>query len=203
MEKTSFQQQVVADPTAIGLFGLAMVTLVASTQKLGWTDGTSLIVPWAIFLGACAQIYASILDSKKNNVFGTTAFGGYGFFWLGVAMTWLIQHGLFGESMMQGADLSQLGFAYVGYLIFTLFMTVGAMGVNKNLFIIFVLIDGLFLGLAMSTLAGSHFGHMLAGICELLISLFSFYGSAAAVLNGHYKKQVLNVGKPFGPFIEG
>lgn len=105
--------------------------------------------------------------------------------------------------MMQGADLSQLGFAYVGYLIFTLFMTVGAMGVNKNLFIIFVLIDGLFLGLAMSTLAGSHFGHMLAGICELLISLFSFYGSAAAVLNGHYKKQVLNVGKPFGPFIEG
>ena len=29
---------VVADPSAMGLFGLAMVTLVASSQKLGWTS---------------------------------------------------------------------------------------------------------------------------------------------------------------------
>jgi len=45
-----------ADPSALGLFGLAMITFVASTQKLGWTEGTSLLVPWAIFLGACTQI---------------------------------------------------------------------------------------------------------------------------------------------------
>lgn len=35
---------VVANPSAIGLFGLAMVTLVASSQKLGFTEGTSLII---------------------------------------------------------------------------------------------------------------------------------------------------------------
>ncbi len=40
-----------ADPSGIGLFGLAMVTLVASSQKLGLTDGVSLVLPWAIFLG--------------------------------------------------------------------------------------------------------------------------------------------------------
>ncbi len=38
-----------ADPSGIGLFGLAMVTLVASSQKLGLTDGVSLVLPWAIF----------------------------------------------------------------------------------------------------------------------------------------------------------
>jgi uncharacterized protein len=38
-----------ADPSALGLFGLAMVTLVASSQKLGLTDGLSLIIPWAFF----------------------------------------------------------------------------------------------------------------------------------------------------------
>ena len=60
-----------ADPSAIGLFGLAIVTLVASTQKLGWTEGLGLVLPWAIFLGGLAQLYASMLDAKHNNTFGT------------------------------------------------------------------------------------------------------------------------------------
>lgn len=46
---------VYADPSALGLFGLAMVTLVASSQKLGITEGLSFVIPWAIFLGAFAQ----------------------------------------------------------------------------------------------------------------------------------------------------
>ena len=73
-----------ADPSAIGLFGLAIVTLVAASQKLGWTDGLGYVLPWAIFLGGIAQFYASVLDSKHNNTFGTTAFGAYGLFWIAV-----------------------------------------------------------------------------------------------------------------------
>jgi len=37
------------DPSALGLFGLAMVTLVASSQKLGITDGVAYVLPWAVF----------------------------------------------------------------------------------------------------------------------------------------------------------
>ena len=51
---------VVADPSALGLFGLAMVTLVASSQKLGLTEGVSLVLPWAIFLGATAQLCSRV-----------------------------------------------------------------------------------------------------------------------------------------------
>ena len=36
---------VTADPSALGLFGLAMVTLVASSQKLGLTSGVWLVLP--------------------------------------------------------------------------------------------------------------------------------------------------------------
>ena len=64
-----------ADPSAIGLFGLAMVTLVASSQKLGLTSGVSFVLPWAVFLGGFAQLFACIHDAKHNNTFGTTAFG--------------------------------------------------------------------------------------------------------------------------------
>ncbi|MCT4606550.1 MAG: acetate uptake transporter [Marinisporobacter sp.] len=190
-----------ADPSALGLFGLAIVTLVASSQKLGMTKGVSLIIPWAIFLGAFAQLFACINDSKRNNTFGTTAFGGYAFFWFGVAMTWMIKLGVFGEKMAANMDIKQLGFAFIGYLIFSIFMTIGSMETNKVLFIIFSLIDLLFVGLSLSTFGVmKEFAHELAAYSEILISMFAFYGFAACVLNAHFGREFLPVGKPFGIF---
>lgn len=190
-----------ADPSAIGLFGLAMVTLVASSAKLGWTDGVSFVLPWAIFLGGLAQLFAAIQDAKHNNTFGMTAFAAFGLFWFGVGFSWLIDFGVFGDAAAQAVDPHQLGIAYIGYLIFTIFLTIGAMETNKVLFIIFVLIDLLFIGLSLSTLGiAPHAMHLFAAISELLIALFSFYGAAASVLNVHFGKVTLPVGKPFGIF---
>ncbi|EQB90238.1 succinate-acetate transporter protein [Clostridium punense] len=201
MKETQEVKIVTADPSAIGLFGLAVITLVASSQKLGITQGVSLIIPWALFLGALAQLVASANDFKHNNTFGATAFGAYGFFWLGVAFTWLIQNGIFGEKLAKAADPKQLGFAFLAYLIFTIFMTIGAMETHKVLFLIFFFIDFLFLGLSLSTLGiAPEFGHELAAYSELIISLLSFYGSAASVLNNHFGRVFLPVGKPFGIF---
>jgi uncharacterized protein len=109
--------------------------------------------------------------------------------------------GVFGEKLAAQVDAKQLAFAFVGYLIFTAFMTIGAMETNKVLFIIFCLIDLLFIGLALSTFGiAEEFTHKLAAWSELLIALFSFYGSAASVLNTHFGRQFLPVGKPFGVF---
>lgn len=191
----------VADPSALGLFGLAMVTLVASSQKLGITQGVSFVIPWAIFLGAFAQLFACLNDAKKGNVFGTTAFGGYAFFWFGVAMSWMIQMGVFGEKLAASVDVKQLGFAFIGYLIFSVFMTVAATETNKVLFIIFFLIDFLFIGLSLTTLGiAPEFSHKLAAYSEVLISIASFYGSAANVLNAQFGREFLPLGKPFGIF---
>lgn len=190
-----------ADPSALGLFGLAMVTLVASSEKLGLTHGLSFVIPWAIFLGGFAQLFACINDSKRNNTFGTTAFGAYAFFWFAVGSSWLIKLGFFGKDLAAAVDPKQLGFAFVGYLIFTIFMTIGAAETHKVLFTIFTLIDFLFIGLAFSSLGiAPEFMHKLAAISELLISIVSFYGSAASVLNAHFGREFLPVGKPLGIF---
>lgn len=190
-----------ADPSALGLFGLAMVTLVASSQKLGLTTGFSYLIPWVIFLGAFAQLFACINDSKRNNTFGTTAFGGYAFFWFAVGATWLIKLGAFGEKLSSGIDARQLAFAFVGYLIFSIYMTIGAVETNKVLFIIFVLIDLLFIGLSLSTFeVMTEVTHLLAGVSEFCVALVSFYGSAASVLNAHFGREFLPVGKPMGIF---
>ena len=201
MEGTKEVKILVADPSALGLFGLAVITLVASSQKLGLTSGVSLVLPWAIFLGATAQLVACLNDFKHNNTFGATAFGAYAFFWYAMGMTWLIQNGVFGDKLAAAADSKQLGFAFLAYLIFTLFMTIGAMETHKVLFTIFVLIDFLFIGLTLNSFnIIPEFAHNLAAYSELGIALVSFYGCGASVLNKHFGKVFLPVGKPFNIF---
>ena len=190
------------DPSALGLFGLAVVTLVASSQKMGITNGTALVIPWAVFLGAFAQLVAGMLDYKKGNVFGATAFCAYGFFWLAAAATWLINLGAFGSALRDSADGGQLAFGFLSYLVFTLIMTVGAIETNKVLITIFILIDFLFIGLTVSAFTGSHGFHVLAAYAELFISIASFYGCAANVLNNHFGYSFLPVGKPMGIFVK-
>ncbi|MEG2869516.1 MAG: hypothetical protein RR894_17425, partial [Terrisporobacter sp.] len=129
------------------------------------------------------------------------AFAAYAFFWYAVGFTWLIQGGVFGEALSTSGDIRQLGFAYLGYLIFTIIMTIGATETHLVLFMIFILIDGLFVGLTLTSFGiMPKFSHYLAAYCELLISIFSFYGFGAAVLNTHFGRTFLSVGKPFGIF---
>jgi succinate-acetate transporter protein len=74
-------------------------------------------------------------------------------------------------------------------------MTVGSLKTNKVLFIIFVLIDFLFLGLTVSAFTGSHSFHMLAATSEFLIALVAFYGFAANIINHQFDKEVLKLGR--------
>lgn len=194
-------QELVANPSPLGLFGLAMVTLVASTSKLGITDGTAYVIPWALFLGAAAQFVAGIFDYKHDNTFGATAFCAYGFFWFAMAFSWMISNGMWGNGVAY--DVHQMGYAFLGYFVFTMIMTIGAMGANKVLFVIFFLIDLLFLGLFMSTLGWGGTGFaLLAAYAEVGISIMSFYGCAATVLNTHYGITVVPVGAAFGPWTK-
>lgn len=55
-DSTQHVQIAVADPTPLGLFGLAVVTMVASAQKLGIVEGVSWVLPWALFCGSFAQL---------------------------------------------------------------------------------------------------------------------------------------------------
>lgn len=186
----------VADPTVLGLFGLAIVTLVASSQKLEWTSGLSFVLPWAIFLGGVAQIIASMFDFKHNNLFGATAFSAYGLFWVGMAMSWLIKLGCFGETLAQAADVKQLGFVFIGYMILTIALAISGLKMSKAMFVLLVLIVVLFLGLALDSFGCGHVWHSVAAYSELAISLLTFYVLVAKYLNSFFGKSIVPVGSP-------
>ncbi len=189
----------VADPTSLGLFGLAMVCFVASSQKLGWTTGTSYIIPWAILLGSIAQMIASYFDFKHNNAFGSIVFGAYGLFWSAMAAIWLTKAGAFGPELVKGIDGNQLGFAFIGYLIFSMFGTIAALETNKVVLSIMILINFLFVGLIFDTFGiGGHWAHSMAAWSELVISLLGFYGSGALLINKVVGRVILPMGKGTG-----
>ncbi|MDR2979288.1 MAG: acetate uptake transporter [Bacteroidales bacterium] len=187
----------VADPTVLGLFGLAIVTFVASSQKLGWTDGLAYVLPWALFLGGFAQLIASLFDFKHKNLFGATAFSAYGLFWMGMAVGWLIKLGCFGETLAATADPGQLGFVFLGYMIISLIFTISGLKMSKVMFFLLLLITVLFLGLALDAFGCGHIWHGVAAYSELMISLLTFYVLSAKYLNSFFGKEILPVGGPF------
>ncbi len=186
----------VADPTGLGLLGLAIVCFVVSTSRVGWSGPTtSVIIPWAVLLGSFAQMIACYYDFKKNNPFGSVVFGAYGLFWSAMAGVWLIQMGAFGPELAKGFDVTQLAFAFVGFLIFSIFGTIAALKTNKVVFAIMFLICFLFFGLATDLfLGGRTWFFSLAAWSELFISLLGFYGSGAVLVNKVFGKTVFPLG---------
>lgn len=187
----------VADPTTLGLFGLAIVTLVASTQKLELTSGLAYVLPWAIFLGGFAQLIAAFFDFKHNNLFGATAFSAYGLFWLGMAMGWLIKLGFMGESLAGMTDVKQLGAVFLGYMILSFVLTISTLKMSKAMFLLMSLIVVLFLGLSLDSFGCGDIWHSVAAYSELSISIVTFYVLAAKYLNSFFGKNIIPVGSPF------
>ena len=75
-------KDVSANPAPLGLLGFGMTTVLLNLHNAGYFDLNTMILAMGIFYGGLAQIIAGIMEWKKNNTFGTTAFTSYGLFWL-------------------------------------------------------------------------------------------------------------------------
>src|SRR5476651_1301695 len=71
-----------ANPAPLGLCAFGMTTILLNLHNAGMFPMNSMIFAMGIFYGGLAQVIAGIIEAKKNNTFGLTAFTSYGFFWL-------------------------------------------------------------------------------------------------------------------------
>ena len=72
----------IANPAPLGLCAFGMTTVLLNFKNAGIIEISSMILAMGIFYGGFAQVIAGIIEAKKNNTFGMTAFVSYGFFWL-------------------------------------------------------------------------------------------------------------------------
>lgn len=179
-----------AEPAPLGLIGLAIAALVlASTDlKLASSTAKSLMIPWTLFLGATAQLIAGIMDFKRNNIFGATAFTTYSLLWYSVSLTLFI-------TIFTGVqfDITHYAYGLIGFLIFSIILTVASLMTNKTLFAILLFIDLAILALVLNILY--HTAAELVGVFLALVSVFSFYGAAGVLLNTMTGKNILPLGK--------
>ena len=71
-----------ANPAPLGLMGFGMSTVLLNFHNIGLFPFDAMILAMGLFYGGIGQIIAGIMEWKKNNTFGTTAFTSYGLFWL-------------------------------------------------------------------------------------------------------------------------
>ena len=186
-----------AEPAPLGLIGLAVAALVLGLTDLGWASAAdkSLMIPWTLFLGATAQLIAGIIDFRRANIFGGTAFTAYSLLWYAVSVTLLIT--IFTDAAF---DTTHYAHGLIGFLVFSLILTVAATMTNTVLFVVLIGID-----FAIFFLVGQLLGDWPAepvGVSLLAVSAASFYGAGAVLINRMAGKTVVPVGpalwKPAG-----
>src|ERR1700761_6994033 len=72
----------IANPAPLGLCAFGVTTVLLNFANAGLIEVSSMILAMGIFYGGLAQVIAGVIEAKKNNTFGLTAFTSYGFFWL-------------------------------------------------------------------------------------------------------------------------
>jgi len=180
-----------ANPAPLGLFGFGMTTVLLNLHNAGFYEMNSMILAMGLFYGGLAQVIAGILEFKKNNTFGMTAFVSYGFFW--ISLVALIFMGKWGWIT------ATPGTALVAYLImwgiFTLLLFFGTLRINRALQFVFGSLTILFFLLAIGdyTGASANFKHA-TGYEGLVCGFAAIYTGLAQVLNELSGKTVLPLG---------
>ena len=181
-----------ANPAPLGLLGFGMTTILLNLHNANIIELDSMIIGMGIFMGGLAQLFAGLQEWKKNNTFGATAFTAYGSFWLSLVALWLIPKSSIGASYKSSEQ------AIAWYLllwgVFTLFMFIGTLRLNRLLQTVFLTLTILFFLLAISDFTGNAALKIFAGYEGICCGLSAFYGCVALILNEVYDRQVLPIG---------
>src|ERR1700712_3830692 len=149
----------IANPAPLGLCAFGMTTVLLNLHNAGFFEMNSMILAMGIFYGGLAQVIAGIIEAKKNNTFGLTAFTSYGFFWL--SLVGLIVIPSFGW-IPKPSEASMA--AYLGmWGLFTFLLFIGTFKLNKALQFIFGSLTLLFILLAISDGTGNKGLGQIAG----------------------------------------
>jgi hypothetical protein len=187
---TISQNDITSNPAPLGLMGFGMTTVLLNLHNAGFFGLGSMILGMGIFYGGLAQVIAGIMEWKKGNTFGTTAFTSYGFFWLTLVALIVMPK--------MGLTAAPDNAAMVAYLLlwglFTAILFIGTLRLNRALQFVFASLTVLFVLLAIGDFTGNATIKHIAGYEGIVCGLSAIYAAAAQVLNEVYGRVVLPVG---------
>lgn len=183
---TEKNQSIIANPSPLGLLGFGMTTILLNLHNAGIMPLSIVIVTMGFALGGTAQIIAGIMEFKKNNVFGATAFTAYGLFWWSLILIWINPFKSIGA-----ADEVSMAFYLLLWGIFTTFMWIGTLKHNKASQLVFFSLAALFFLLSIADFTGSASIKLIAGWVGILCGASAIYNSMGQVLNNEFGRNIM------------
>jgi uncharacterized protein len=189
IEKEKIQTLTMANPGPLGLLGFGMTTALLALLNAGILSGSGIMMIFAmgVFYGGIAQIIAGIMEFRKGNTFGTTAFISYGLFWISLVAILLMPD----MGISVHADATSMGAYFFMWGLFTTFMFAATLRMHTLMKVIFGTLALLFFTLTASEMTGSSTLKYLAGAIGLVCGFSAIYVAFAELLNEAYKKDVM------------
>jgi len=176
-----------ANPAPLGQLGFGMTTVLLNLHNAGFFKLGSMILAMGIFYGGIAQIIAGIMEWKKGNTFGTTAFTSYGLFWL--SLVWLVISPK--VNLGEATELSAMAAYLFLWGLFTAVMFLGTLKLNRALQVVFATLAILFFLLALGDYTGNASITRLAGYEGIVCGFSAIYTGLAQVLNEVYGRTIV------------
>lgn len=188
------QYRKLANPGPLGLMGFGMTTILLNVHNAGFFPVMTAIVAMGIFYGGIAQVIAGILEFKKGNTFGLTAFTSYGFFWIVLVGIWYLpisesSHTAYTDKIFLGVFLALWG-------VFTGFMFLGTLKSNFMIKFVFGSLTILFALLAIGNICDNTTILHIAGYEGIICGASAIYLAMAEVVNEQHGKTILPIGEP-------
>ncbi|HNY01855.1 MAG TPA: acetate uptake transporter [Bacteroidales bacterium] len=178
-----------ANPAPLGLMGFGMTTVLLNIHNAGFFPVTGMVLAMGIFYGGIAQVIAGILEFRKGNTFGVTAFTSYGLFWLTLVALWLFPDT--GAAKGIATPEAYMGWYLFLWGIFTFFMWMGTFGKNRVLQFVFLSLWILFFLLAIRDWAESALIGTIAGYEGIVCGFSAIYLAMAELLEESRGKKIL------------
>jgi uncharacterized protein len=180
----------IANPAPLGLCAFGTTTVLLNLHNSGIFEINSMILAMGIFYGGIAQVIAGIIEAKKNNTFGLTAFTSYGLFWLSlVALIVMPKLGW----MAAPSEKAMVAYLLI-WGLFTLLLFFGTLRLSRALQLVFATLTVLFILLALGDSTGNDSIKHLAGYEGVVCGGLAIYTGIAGLLNEMYGKIVLPIG---------
>lgn len=178
---------VTANPAALGLTAFGVTTVLLNLSNAGYFGIGSMILAMGIFYGGLAQVVAGIMEWKKNNTFGMTAFLSFGLFWLSLVTLLIL------PKLGLAAAPSTTGMAayFAMWGLFTLVMFIGSLKINRALQFVLGALTVLFFLLAIAEITGNATVLLVAGYEGIITGFLAIYAGLAQVLDELYRKPVV------------
>lgn len=179
--------EITANPAPLGLLGFGMTTVLLNLHNAGLFTLGSMILAMGLCYGGTAQIIARLMEWKKNNTFGTTAFLSYGLFWISLVLILIFP--VAGLTEGTGGNIAMASYLIM-WGIFTSIMFLGTLMFNRAMQFVFASLAILFFLLAIGDITGIQEITRIAGIEGIICGFSAIYTGLAQVLNEAYGKVV-------------